>query len=95
MIFQKISLPKTLLEYFGGLKVAVTLAFIGTNLMEVVSLHGRGLGALSDSGETNANYPFMFAVLIALALFRIALYNAVVALEKISAGWAERESGYL
>ena len=34
----KIALPKTLPEFFGALKVAVTLAFIGTNLMEIVSL---------------------------------------------------------
>ncbi len=91
VIFWKIALPKTLPEFFGALKVAVTLAFIGTNLMEIVSPHGRGLGALFDSGKTNADYPLMFAVLIALALLGIILYYVVVALEKIFAGWAERE----
>ena len=90
MIFWKIALPKTLPEFFGALKVSVTLAFIGTNLMEIVSPHGRGLGALFDSGKTNADYPLMFAVLIALAVLGIALYYVVVALEKIFAGWAER-----
>ena len=89
-IFWKIALPKTLPEFFGALKVAVTLAFIGTNLMEIVSPHGRGLGALFDSGKTNADYPLMFAVLIALATLGIALYYVVVILEKIFAGWAER-----
>ncbi len=89
-IFWKIALPKTLPEFFGALKVAVTLAFIGTNLMEIVSPHGRGLGALFDSGKTNSDYPLMFAVLIALAILGIALYYVVVALEKIFAGWAER-----
>ena len=91
-IFWKIALPKTLPEFFGALKVAVTLAFIGTNLMEIVSPHGRGLGALFDSGKTNADYPLMFAVLIALAILGIALYYIVVVLEKIFAGWAERSS---
>ncbi len=90
-IFWKIALPKTLPEFFGALKVAVTLAFIGTNLMEIVSPHGRGLGALFDSGKTNSDYPLMFAVLIALALLGIVLYYIVVALEKIFAGWAERQ----
>jgi len=89
-IFWKIALPKTLPEFFGALKVAVTLAFIGTNLMEIVSPHGRGLGALFDSGKTNSDYPLMFAVLIALALMGILLYYVVVVLEKIFAGWAER-----
>lgn len=89
-IFWKIALPKTLPEFFGALKVAVTLAFIGTNLMEIVSPHGRGLGALFDSGKTNSDYPLMFAVLIALAVLGILLYYVVVALEKIFAGWAER-----
>lgn len=90
-IFRKIALPKTLPEFFGALKVAVTLAFIGTNLMEIVSPHGRGLGALFDSGKTNSNYPLMFAVLIALAFLGIVLYYFVVALEKKFAGWADRE----
>lgn len=90
MIFWKIALPKTLPEFFGALKVSVTLAFIGTNLMEIVSPHGRGLGALFDSGKTNADYPLMFAVLIALAVLGIALFYVVVVLEKIFAGWAER-----
>ncbi|MBV7394784.1 ABC transporter permease [Mameliella sediminis] len=92
-IFWKIALPKTLPEFFGALKVSVTLAFIGTNLMEIVSPHGRGLGALFDSGKTNSDYPLMFAVLIALALMGILLYYVVVALEKIFAGWAERTPG--
>jgi NitT/TauT family transport system permease protein len=50
--------------------------------MEIVSPHGRGLGALFDSGKTNSDYPLMFAVLIALALLGIALYYVVVFLEK-------------
>lgn len=91
-IFRKIALPKTLPEFFGALKVAVTLAFIGTNLVEIVSPHGRGLGALFKSGETNGDYPLMFAVLIALAFLGIMLYYGVVALEKIFAGWAERRA---
>jgi len=92
-IFWKIALPKTLPEFFGALKVAVTLAFIGTNLMEIVEPHGRGLGHLFDSGKINADYPLMFAVLIALAFLGILLYYIVVGLEKIFAGWAERPQG--
>lgn len=90
-IFRKIALPKTLPEFFGALKVSATLAFIGTNLVEIVSPHGRGLGALFKSGETNGNYPLMFAVLIALAFLGIILYYAVIFLERVFAGWAERE----
>ena len=91
-IFRKIALPKTLPEFFGALKVAATLAFIGTNLVEIVSPHGKGLGALFKSGETNGDYPLMFAVLIALAFLGILLYYAVILLEKRFAGWAEREA---
>ncbi|WP_112321078.1 ABC transporter permease [Oceanibium sediminis] len=89
-IFTKIALPKTLPEFFGALKVSVTLAFIGTNLMEIVEPHGRGLGHLFDSGKISADYPLMFAVLIALAVLGIALYYIVVMLEQTFAGWAER-----
>ncbi len=90
-IFWKIALPKTLPEFFGALKVSATLAFIGTNLMEIVSPHGRGLGALFDSGRSNLDYPLMFAVLIALAGLGILLYYVVEVLEKIFAGWADRQ----
>ena len=90
-IFLKIALPKTLPEFFGALKVAVTLAFIGTNLMEIVEPHGKGLGHLFDSGKINADYPLMFSVLIALAFLGIVLFYVVVVLEQIFAGWAERE----
>ncbi|MEM1049826.1 MAG: ABC transporter permease [Pseudomonadota bacterium] len=89
-IFRKIALPKTLPEFFGALKVAVTLAFIGTNLMEIVEPHGKGLGHLFDSGKINSDYPLMFAVLIALAFLGIVLYYIVVFLERTFAGWAER-----
>ncbi|MEX5727743.1 NitT/TauT family transport system permease protein [Rhodovulum iodosum] len=91
-IFWKIALPKTLPEFFGALKVAVTLAFIGTNLMEIVEPHGKGLGHLFDSGKISADYPLMFAVLIALAFLGIVLFYVVVFLERIFAGWAEREA---
>jgi NitT/TauT family transport system permease protein len=90
-IFRKIALPKTLPEFFGALKVSATLAFIGTNLVEIVSPHGRGLGALFKSGETNGDYPLMFAVLIALAVLGILLYYAVISLERTFAGWADRD----
>ena len=89
-VFWKIALPKTLPEFFGALKVAVTLAFIGTNLVEIIEPHGMGLGHLFDSGKINADYPLMFAVLLALAFLGILLFYAVVLLEKIFAGWAEK-----
>ena len=56
-IFYKIALPKTLPEFFGALKVSATLAFIGTNLMEIIEPHGKGLGHLFDSGKISADYP--------------------------------------
>ena len=89
-IFYKIALPKTLPEFFGALKVSTTLAFIGTNLMEIIEPHGKGLGHLFDSGKISADYPLMFAVLIALALLGIFLFYIVVAFETVFAGWAER-----
>ena len=90
LIFWKIALPKTLPEFFGALKVRSHFAFIGTNLMEIVEPHGRGLGPLFDSGKISADYPLMFAVLIALAALGILLFYVVVVLERIFAGWAER-----
>ena len=70
--------------------MSTTLAFIGTNLMEIIEPHGKGLGHLFDSGKISADYPLMFSVLIALAVLGIALYYLVVILEAKFAGWAER-----
>ena len=89
-VIYKIALPKTLPEFFGALKVSTTLAFIGTNLMEIIEPHGKGLGHLFDSGKISADYPLMFAVLITLALMGIFLYYIVVFLETIFAGRAIR-----
>ncbi len=91
-VFWKIALPKTLPEFFGALKVSATLAFIGTNLVEIITPHGRGLGHLFQSAQTNSDFPLMFAVLIALAALGIALYYVVVALEMVFAGWAVRRA---
>lgn len=44
-------------------------------------------------GETNGDYPLMFAVLIALAFLGIVLTYGVVVLERTFAGWAERARG--
>src|SRR3712207_7707643 len=62
-----------------------------TLFRSIVSPHGRGLGALFQSGATNGDYPLMFAVLIALAALGIVLYYAVVALERTFAGWRSEE----
>ena len=83
-IFWKIPLPKTLPSSFGALKVAVTLAFIGTNLMEIVSPQWPGsLATCSIRAASNADYPLMFAVLFALAALGILLFYFVVFLERI------------
>ena len=58
--------------------------------MEIIEPHGKGLGHLFDSGKISADYPLMFAVLIALAVLGIFLYYIVVLFENIFAGWAER-----
>ncbi len=89
-IFWKIALPKTLPEFFGALKVAVTLAFIGTNLMEIVSPHGRGLGALFDSGRISADYPLMFAIAVHVAALGILLFLRGCGARAYLRGWAER-----
>ncbi|HCQ63725.1 MAG TPA: hypothetical protein DIU07_00450 [Rhodobacteraceae bacterium] len=79
-----------LAEDFGALKAAVTLAFIGTDPMGIVSSHGRGLGALCDSGKTNSDDPLMFAALIAPNRARDVLYHVVVAPQQTFTGWVER-----
>ena len=85
----KLLCPK-LFGVFWRFEGSCNISFYWHKSDGVVSPHGRGLGALFDSGKTNSDYPLMFAVLIALAILGIALYYVIVVLERIFADWADR-----
>ena len=72
-IMLKVGIPRTQPYLFGSLKVAITLAFVGTIVSETVGANA-GLGYLIALAGSNFQVPLVFAALILLAVEGIAMY---------------------
>jgi NitT/TauT family transport system permease protein len=88
-IMTKVGIPRAMPYFFGSLKVAVTLAFIGSVLSETVASNS-GLGHMMLSAQAAFQVPLVFACLVALAVLGIAMYALMAWLERRTTGWAHR-----
>ena len=88
-IMLKVGIPRSMPYFFGSLKVAITLAFIGSVISETVAANS-GLGHLMLSAQSQFNVPLVFAGLIMLAIEGIVMYVAMAWLEMRTTGWAHR-----
>ena len=88
-IMRKVGIPRSLPYFFGSLKVAITLAFVGAVVSETVGAN-RGIGNLMLSAQANFQVPLVFAGLLALAVLGIVLYAITAAVETRFTGWAFR-----
>ena len=88
-IMRKVGIPRSLPYFFGSLKVAITLAFVGAVVSETVGAN-RGIGFLMLSAQANFQVPLVFAGLMALAIEGIVLYAVTAAIEMRFTGWAFR-----
>jgi len=86
-VFAKVQFPAALPFIFSGAKVAVTLAVIGAVIGEFVGSVG-GLGNLLLTANSQLDGPLAWAALIWLSVLGIALFAAVVAVEKLMIPWA-------
>lgn len=91
-IMRKVGVPRTLPYLFGSLKVAITLAFVGSVISESIASN-YGIGNLMLQAQAQFQVPLIFAGLIALAVEGIAMYWAMALLERRMTGWAQR-SGF-
>ena len=91
-IMTKVGIPRSLPYFFGSLKVAITLAFIGSVLSESIAANS-GVGHMMLTAQANFEVPLVFACLIALAIEGIAMYAIMAWLEQRMTGWAHR-SGF-
>ncbi len=91
-IMRKVGIPRTLPYFFGSLKVAITLAFVGSVISESVASN-NGIGNLMLQAQAQFQVPLIFAGLVVLAIEGIAMYAAMAILEKRMTGWAQR-SGF-
>jgi NitT/TauT family transport system permease protein len=88
-IMRKVGLPRALPYFFGSLKVAITLAFVGAVVSETVGAN-KGIGKLMLDAQAAFQVPIVFAGLLVLAVLGIALYAATAMIEKRFTGWAFR-----
>ena len=91
-IMRKVGIPRALPYFFGSLKVAITLAFVGAVISESVASN-VGIGNLMLQAQAQFQVPLIFAGLIALAVEGIVMYALMAMLEARMTGWAQR-SGF-
>ena len=89
-ILWNVGLPRTMPYFFASLKVAVTLAFVGTVISETVASN-RGIGNVMMIASSNFDVPLVFAGLLILAVLGVALYAVFSLLESRITGWAHRK----
>jgi NitT/TauT family transport system permease protein len=88
-IMRKVGIPRSLPYFFGSLKVAITLAFVGAVVSETVGAN-KGIGKLMLDAQAAFQVPIVFAGLLVLAVLGILLYAATAMIEKRFTGWAFR-----
>ncbi len=88
-IMLKVGIPRSMPYFFGSLKVAITLAFVGSVVSETVASNS-GLGQMMSAAQSQFNVPLVFAGLIMLAVEGIAMYALMAWIERRTTGWAHR-----
>jgi NitT/TauT family transport system permease protein len=88
-IMRKVGIPRSLPYFFGSLKVAITLAFVGAVVSETVGAN-KGIGKLMLDAQAAFQVQIVFAGLLVLAFLGIVLYAATAIIEKRFTGWAFR-----
>jgi NitT/TauT family transport system permease protein len=88
-IMLKVGIPRSMPYFFGSLKVAITLAFVGSVISETVAANS-GLGHMMLAAQSQFNVPLVWAGLVMLAVEGITMYAIMAWLEMRMTGWAHR-----
>ena len=91
-ILVKVGLPRAMPFFFASLKIAVTLAFVGTVISETIA-GNRGIGYLMLSASSQFKVPLVFAGLIVVAIMGVGMYAIFAVIERRMTGWAYRGGG--
>ena len=90
-IVRKVGVPRAMPYFFGSLKVAITLAYVGSVIGEQ-NASNVGLGNLLTRASAAFEVPLVWAALLVLAVLGVAMYAATVAIERSMTGWAQRSN---
>jgi NitT/TauT family transport system permease protein len=93
-ILMKVGLPRAMPYFFASLKVAITLAFVGTIISETVAAN-KGIGYLMMAATANFDTPLVFAGLFVIAVMGIVMYALFAAVEQRMTFWAKRGDGLM
>ncbi len=87
----KVGLPRSMPYFYASLKVAITLAFVGTVLAEMTA-GDSGIGYLMQTAGSQQRMPLAFAGLVTIGAMAMAMYELFSWIEKRTTGWAHRGS---
>ena len=85
----KVGLPRSMPYFYGSLKIAITLAFVGTVLAEMTA-GDSGIGYLMQTAGSQQRMPLAFAGLVVIGVMAMAMYELFSMIEKRTTGWAHR-----
>ena len=88
-----VGLPRAMPYFFASLKVAVTLAFVGSVISETVASN-RGIGNMMMIASAAFDVPLVYAGLLILAILGVALYGVFSLIEARVTGWAHRRTDF-
>jgi len=87
----KVGLPRSMPYFYGSLKVAITLAFVGITVSEMTAAN-EGIGYLLISAGSSMQMGLAFAGLLVVGVMAMVMYELFSAIEKHTTGWAHRGS---
>lgn len=87
----RVGIPRSMPYFFGSLKVAITLAFVGSVVSETVGANA-GIGHMMLDAYSRFEVPLVWAGLIALAVEGIAMYAIFAWIEQRTTRWAFRST---
>ena len=79
--------------FFASLKVAITLAFVGSVIAETLASN-IGIGTLVEQASANFRMPLVFAGLAVVAVMGIVMYAIFAGIERRMTGWATRSTDF-
>ena len=85
----KVGLPRSMPYFFASLKVAITLAFVGTTVSEM-SAANEGIGYLLISAGSAMQMGLAFAGLLVVGAMAMLMYELFSVIERRTTGWAHR-----
>ena len=89
-LFRRVRFPSALPHIFVGLKVAISLAVIGAVIGEFVGAEA-GLGYVIIASGSNVDTSLAFGAMVLLGVLSVALFYALVGLERLLVPWARYE----